>query len=104
MARKKTIPILLPLILGGVLAHGQIAVSKAHYALVYTDPGSGTLLLQILTTSGLMIAFYFSHARTWLAKRLGLKKISSDTDDTAGKSSQPSEDSSRAAQDKPKAA
>jgi hypothetical protein len=50
-------------------------VARAKYMMAYyTDPGSGALILQLLTTSALMVGFYFSLARTWVAKKLGLKR------------------------------
>ena len=45
---------------------------KPQAGLAYTDPGSGAMIIQLLTTFGLMAAFYFSRARQWVAKRLGL--------------------------------
>ena len=51
------------------LASGAI---KPQAGLAYTDPGSGAMIIQLLTTFALMAAFYFSRARQWVAKRLGL--------------------------------
>jgi hypothetical protein len=45
---------------------------KPQAGLAYTDPGSGAMIVQLLTTFGLLTAFYFSRARLWIAKRLGL--------------------------------
>ena len=45
---------------------------KPQAGLAYTDPGSGAMIVQLLTTFGLLTAFYFSRARQWVAKRLGL--------------------------------
>jgi len=45
---------------------------KPQAGLAYTDPGSGAMIVQVLTTFGLLSAFYFSRARLWVAKRLGL--------------------------------
>ena len=49
------------------------AAIKPQAGLAYTDPGSGAMIIQLLTTFGLMAAFYFSRARHWVAKRLGLE-------------------------------
>jgi len=45
---------------------------KPQAGLAYTDPGSGAMIVQLLTTFGLLTAFYFSRARLWISKRLGL--------------------------------
>jgi hypothetical protein len=45
---------------------------KPQAGLAYTDPGSGAMIVQLLTTFGLLTAFYFSRARQWLARRLGV--------------------------------
>ena len=55
------------------LASGAI---KPQAGLAYTDPGSGAMIIQLLTTFALMAAFYFSRARQWVAKRLGLASSS----------------------------
>jgi len=68
----------------------QIAcVVNLHNRLIalYADPGSGMLLLQLLSTGGLMLAFYFSRARKWIAKQLGL----ADRTDKSTTSATPSE-------------
>ena len=49
---------------------------KPQAGLAYTDPGSGAMIIQLLTTFALMAAFYFSRARQWVAKRLGLASSS----------------------------
>lgn len=54
-----------------ISASAEVRGAKPQYLLGYTDPGSGALLLQYLTMGGLFLAFYFSRARTWVAKRLG---------------------------------
>jgi hypothetical protein len=59
------------------LASGAI---KPQAGLAYTDPGSGAMIIQLLTTFALMAAFYFSRARQWMAKRLGLGSSSSQGD------------------------
>lgn len=56
------------------LASGAI---KPQAGLAYTDPGSGAMIIQLLTTFALMAAFYFSRARQWVAKRLGFGGSSS---------------------------
>ena len=53
---------------------------KPQAGLAYTDPGSGAMIIQLLTTFALMAAFYFSRARHWVAKRLGLGGSSSQSD------------------------
>lgn len=65
-----------------------------HNALVafYTDPGSGILLLQLLTTGGLMLAFYFSRARKWLAKQLGLENRANEDTSSSSLDSEESAD------------
>lgn len=55
------------------MASGAI---KPQAGLAYTDPGSGAMIIQLLTTFALMAAFYFSRARQWVAKRLGLASSS----------------------------
>lgn len=52
-------------------ASAELRTARPQVLLAYTDPGSGALLLQYLAMGGLFIAFYFSRARAWLAKRLG---------------------------------
>lgn len=71
------------------LASGAI---KPQAGLAYTDPGSGAMIIQLLTTFALMAAFYFSRARQWVAKRLGLGNSSSQGDTPAldGKDEGPS--------------
>ena len=59
------------------LASGAV---KPQAGLAYTDPGSGAMIIQLLTTFALMAAFYFSRARQWVAKRLGLRSGSSQGD------------------------
>ncbi len=70
-----------------LLAPALSAATKPQAALAYTDPGSGAMIIQLLTTLGLMVAFYFSRARLWVMKRLGL---GTNTDE-----SQPSSTSKR---------
>ena len=53
---------------------------KPQAGLAYTNPGSGAMIIQLLTTFALMAAFYFSRARHWVAKRLGLGSSSSQSD------------------------
>lgn len=53
---------------------------KPQAGLAYTDPGSGAMIIQLLTTFGLMAAFYFSRARQWVAKRLGLRTDTRESD------------------------
>lgn len=55
---------------------------KPQAALAYTDPGSGALLLQYLTMGGLFLAFYFSRARSWVARRLGWSQQPSNEENT----------------------
>jgi hypothetical protein len=40
---------------------------------LYTDPGSGALLFQLLGASGLMVMFYFSRVRDSIRRIFGLK-------------------------------
>lgn len=42
--------------------------------MLYTDPGSGTLIWQLLSASGLMAAFYFARAKNWLSSKLRRKR------------------------------
>jgi hypothetical protein len=56
---------------------------KPQAGLAYTDPGSGAMIIQLLTTFGLMAAFYFSRARHWVAKRLGLARGTQESDASA---------------------
>ena len=60
----------------------EVRGAKSQYLLAYTDPGSGALLLQYLTMGGLFLAFYFSRARTWVAKRLGWSQQPSGNEST----------------------
>ena len=53
---------------------------KPQAGLAYTDPGSGALIVQLLTSFGLLTAFYFSRARQWVAKRLGLRTGTAESD------------------------
>jgi hypothetical protein len=57
-----------------ISASAEPRTARPQVLLAYTDPGSGALLFQYLTMGGLFLAFYFSRARTWLAKRLGLSQ------------------------------
>jgi len=41
--------------------------------LLYTDPGSGALLFQLLGASGLIVTFYFTRVRDRIRKIFGLK-------------------------------
>jgi hypothetical protein len=41
--------------------------------LLYTDPGSGALLFQLLGASGLMVTFYFTRIRDSIRKIFRLK-------------------------------
>jgi hypothetical protein len=61
-------------LLVSISTHGQAGAAGAQRLLAYyTDPGSGALLLQLLTTSGFLAMFYFRRVRNWVAKQLGLE-------------------------------
>jgi hypothetical protein len=63
-----------------IAASAEPRTARPQALLAYTDPGSGALLLQYLTMGGLFLAFYFSRARTWLAKHLGLSRAETGND------------------------
>ncbi len=54
-------------------AYVMSARVRPEAGLAYTDPGSGAMIIQLLTAFGLMAAFYFSRAWHWVAKRLGIR-------------------------------
>jgi hypothetical protein len=64
-------------------ASAEVRGAKPQYLLAYTDPGSGALLLQYLTMGGLFLAFYFSRARSWVARRLGWSQQPNSNEDTS---------------------
>ena len=66
--------------------------ATTHPVFAYADPGSGALLLQFLTMAGLMVTFYFSRARHWLTKRLGLTHRSTEDRDAQNPDRSASED------------
>jgi hypothetical protein len=49
--------------------------------LLYTDPGSGALLFQLLGASGLMVTFYFTRVRDSIKKLFGVKTDRHQTDE-----------------------
>src|SRR5690242_7844544 len=63
-------------------ASAEVHGAKPQYLLAYTDPGSGALLLQYLTMGGLFLAFYFSRARSWVARRMGWSQQPSSEEST----------------------
>lgn len=63
-----------------VFISASLAGSKPQAGLAYTDPGSGAMIIQLLTTFALMAAFYFSRARQWVAKQLGLGNGTPESD------------------------
>ena len=69
---KRIVGSLVGTVLLSISAHASDVTRHNSLMAFYTDPGAGILLLQLLTTGGLTLAFYFSRARKWLAKQLGL--------------------------------
>lgn len=81
---KKIWWVVLTILVVCVSASAEVPVARPQHLLAYTDPGSGALLLQYLTMAGLFLAFYFSRARVWLAKHLGLSQQDPGTKAEAG--------------------
>jgi hypothetical protein len=51
-----------------------------HMPFAYVDPGSGLMLLQIISAAVVGIGFYLMKARKWLGNllRVGSKKVRAD--------------------------
>lgn len=68
-----------------------VAVEGRVYA--YTDPGSGTMLLQMLAALAVGLLFYIRRITTWVRRRFSNTKSDSQTDT-------PNTESREGAQDK----
>lgn len=62
----------------GLAVISQFSPSKLSL-LIYTDPGSGALLLQLLSAGGLMLSFYVARASKSLKKIFAKLKSSPET-------------------------